>query len=547
MAIELANPEIVANDRQLDSLAQVINIEHEQCELMSNVIVFLTPKKIVSKVEIRSIKPNGVERLKDKIKKLGFQIDHPIRVYPVENGYRLISGNHRLQAAIEEKIESIPAIVVEPPANELDAIKQARECNEASETLVPSNFVDDAELIWRMLDEKDEDGKPKYKQQDVANALGWKTQVQIAQYKALQKICKNAWDVVITSFDKAVIDDENDAVIENITTVIKSDFSERILRNILDLKPGQQLELCRKLAKGKNGKGNTFGKKEFKSEAENYRVFNYLKSRVITELLKVIPTKDAAVYLKKAFSAIKTNKEYVNEWLTKSLKSTSEEEFKKTKFCKLIQALIDEWQKQASILIICKDIRGLTADDIATESIDCIITDPPYPENYIELFDTLGELAARVLKPGGSLIAMTGQLYLPQYIDNLSKHLTYHWALAYTTPGGQAAQIWNKEVNTFWKPLLWFVKGDRDGRWVSDVINTPVNANDKQHHHWGQSVNGMTAIVEKFSIPGDVVLDPFLGGGTTGYVCKTLNRKFIGVEIDEQVASEAKERIYGKH
>jgi site-specific DNA-methyltransferase (adenine-specific) len=156
----------------------------------------------------------------------------------------------------------------------------------------------------------------------------------------------------------------------------------------------------------------------------------------------------------------------------------------------------------------------------------------------------LGELADRVLKPGGSLIAMTGQLYLPRYLELLSKHLTYHWTLAYTTPGGQAVQVWNKEVNTFWKPLLWFVKGERDSRWVSDVINTPINANDKDHHHWGQGEAGMTAIVERFSNPGDVVLDPFLGGGTTGVVCKALKRTFIGVEIDCDVAEQATKRIH---
>jgi DNA modification methylase len=238
-----------------------------------------------------------------------------------------------------------------------------------------------------------------------------------------------------------------------------------------------------------------------------------------------------------AQQAIDTNGEYVDEYLKAKAPGP--------RFDKLIQAALDDWQQKSNVQIIIKDIRKLTAEDIPDESVDVIITDPPYPADYIELFDTLGELAARVLKPGGSLIAMTGQLYLPRYLELLSKHLTYHWTLAYTTPGGQAVQVWNKEVNTFWKPLLWFVKDERDGRWVSDVINTPVNANDKDHHHWGQGIDGMTAIVEKFSNPGDVILDPFLGGGTTGVAAKTMNRKFIGVEVDEEHAKKALERIHG--
>ena len=42
---------------------------------------------------------------------------------------------------------------------------------------------------------------------------------------------------------------------------------------------------------------------------------------------------------------------------------------------------------------------------------------------------------------------------------------------------------------------------------------------------------------------GDRVLDPFMGSGTTGVVCKKLNRDFIGIELDENYFNIAKERI----
>ena len=41
----------------------------------------------------------------------------------------------------------------------------------------------------------------------------------------------------------------------------------------------------------------------------------------------------------------------------------------------------------------------------------------------------------------------------------------------------------------------------------------------------------------------DIVLDPFMGSGTTGVVCKELNREFIGIEIVEEYFNIAKERI----
>jgi site-specific DNA-methyltransferase (adenine-specific) len=365
---------------------------------------------------------------------------------------------------------------------------------------------------------------------------GW-SRAQVSQYAMLNKICKEAWETIATSFQNTVAEDDDDAVAEIATGVAKSAFSENLLRNILDLHPSQQVELCGYLAKGKDKKGHAYNKAKFKQDAIWYRAFNILWDLADKQLSAAIPDPVCREYLAKVQGELKAHSEYTDEWLKNKAPGD--------KFNKLIQAQIDDWQQKNNVKIIVKDIRLLTADDIASESVDCIITDPPYPKGYIELFDDLGALAARVLKPGGSLVVMTGQLYLPSYIELLSKHLTYHWLLAYTTPGGQAVQVWNQEVNTFWKPLLWFVKDQRDARWVSDVINTPVNANDKQHHHWGQSEFGMSAIVDKFTNPGDVVLDPFLGGGTTGLVCKESGRKFIGVEIDENEAKKAIARIHG--
>lgn len=49
--------------------------------------------------------------------------------------------------------------------------------------------------------------------------------------------------------------------------------------------------------------------------------------------------------------------------------------------------------------------------------------------------------------------------------------------------------------------------------------------------------------IKSWSNEGDVVLDPFMGSGTTGIACKKLNRNFIGIELDEKYFNIAKERI----
>lgn len=180
---------------------------------------------------------------------------------------------------------------------------------------------------------------------------------------------------------------------------------------------------------------------------------------------------------------------------------------------------------------------------IADSSVDFIITDPPYPKEYLPLYEDLSALADRVLKPNGSLIVMCGQSYLPEVINNLCVHMKYHWTMAYCTPGGQSPQLFHKKVNTFWKPVLWFVKNEYNGDWIGDVLKSDVNDNDKRFHEWGQSFSGMKDIIERFTNPNDVILDPFLGGGTTGAVAVTMGRKFIGVDIDEKNVATSKERI----
>jgi len=58
----------------------------------------------------------------------------------------------------------------------------------------------------------------------------------------LNKINGEAWNIVATSFIDLVADDDDDAVAGNATTVAKTNFSERLLRNILDLHADQQLK-----------------------------------------------------------------------------------------------------------------------------------------------------------------------------------------------------------------------------------------------------------------------------------------------------------------
>ena len=53
----------------------------------------------------------------------------------------------------------------------------------------------------------------------------------------------------------------------------------------------------------------------------------------------------------------------------------------------------------------------------------------------------------------------------------------------------------------------------------------------------------MEYLVQTYTNEGDTVLDFTMGSGTTGVACKKLNRKFIGIELDNKYFNIAKERI----
>ena len=68
----------------------------------------------------------------------------------------------------------------------------------------------------------------------------------------------------------------------------------------------------------------------------------------------------------------------------------------------------------------------------------------------------------------------------------------------------------------------------------------PAKANG---HETPKPLELMKRIVEATSNPGDVILDPMMGSGTTGEACRMLGRRFIGIEKNERIFEMASRRI----
>ena len=185
---------------------------------------------------------------------------------------------------------------------------------------------------------------------------------------------------------------------------------------------------------------------------------------------------------------------------------------------------------------------GATSDRIADESVDLVFTDPPYDKDSAKLYGKAARVAARILKPGGSFIAYSGQKYLPDVYGWINQPaLRYWWTFCDLHAGGHQ-MLQKLGVRCGWKPIVWYVKGTRGD--VSEVLADVVSgAREKDDHEWQQAEVEARHFIEKLTFPGGLVVDFFLGSGTTKVAADKLGRRFIGFEINAETAAKAAKRI----
>lgn len=87
--------------------------------------------------------------------------------------------------------------------------------------------------------------------------------------------------------------------------------------------------------------------------------------------------------------------------------------------------------------------------------------------------------------------------------------------------------------------MRWNGRG-RAARWDAPAARWDPGG---QVHPCQKSVRLMRALLDDFTDPGELVCDPFAGGGTTAVACKELGRRFVGWEIEPGYHADALERI----
>lgn len=98
--------------------------------------------------------------------------------------------------------------------------------------------------------------------------------------------------------------------------------------------------------------------------------------------------------------------------------------------------------------------------------------------------------------------------------------------------GAEGIAIWHARSNN----LVWNSGGKR-GLWTHGVERA------ERHHPTPKPLPLMLELLQDFTLPGEIILDPFCGSGTTGVAALRLGRTFIGIEKDEQYAQVARDRL----
>jgi len=467
----------------------------------------ILPRDVLIPNPIREIRKSALEKIKQRILADGFNPAKPLSVKAIfqdgKTKYLICDGNHRFKVCKELNIKKIPCFVYDNHVNE---VKIAVRCNQDEDTYAPNDLFD----FLSIIDNLRKQGKT---QKEIAEELGWSRE----KVKDYSRVISHVGAEILDFAKKYQIG----RAPQDGANAPTFNFTEGWFRDsgIYDLPPHRQMELLKWFIEEKKCKVN--GKSKIREYAQKLKEkeewIQYVKENLL-------------------------DKEKLNEFI-EYIENSSFSNFESVK--KAVEFENGKFLKTQQVKVIHGDFREV-GKEIEDESIDLIITDPPYGKEYLPLWDDLGKLAKRVLKPGGFLVAYSGQYHILEVLDMLKKHLSYYWILAVQHTGSTHI-INHKNIMSYWKPILVFYKEPLQKlKTFPDFIR---GEKDKKYHEWGQSVSEVRKLIKYFSNYGDIILDPFSGSGTTLIGALLEERRAIGIEIEEKYVKIIKGRLqeYASH
>ena len=219
------------------------------------------------------------------------------------------------------------------------------------------------------------------------------------------------------------------------------------------------------------------------------------------------------------------------------------------------EELRKEWGTELGQMWQCGDHRVICGDctDPAVvsrvmqgEKADISITDPPYNvnEDYEGYDDALTEDEYKkntvawfslLQKHSKDQIVTPGCYNLARWLRLFDPYHVAPWIKTNSMTNGKVSRFW------CWEPILFFGKSKRARS--NDVFDSPIGSQKGVGGHpCPKPLKLWADLIENYSDKSGVVLDSFLGSGTTMIACENLGRKCRGVEVDPGYVAVCLER-----
>jgi len=182
-------------------------------------------------------------------------------------------------------------------------------------------------------------------------------------------------------------------------------------------------------------------------------------------------------------------------------------------------------------------------------SVDAVITDPPYGVSYVggASFNRYG---GNTKHHGVKIIGDDVQFDPRPFLNYQTVILFGANNFSHLLPASRGWIYWDKRPgmkrNDFGDGELIWTNQDRVIRKIEYMWNGVLRdgqVGDEHYHPTEKPVGLMAWLLQEYTNPGDTILDPFMGSGTTGVACMQLGRRFIGIEISPAYHAIASRRI----
>lgn len=186
-------------------------------------------------------------------------------------------------------------------------------------------------------------------------------------------------------------------------------------------------------------------------------------------------------------------------------------------------------------------------DGLPDESVEAVITDPPYYRKYQQCYVDCYRCSARVLRPHGDLLMIMGHYWLDPFnpMGPRAEGMVYRWTLAMFQGEGAYPRLPNRHRNmaVTYKPIGWWYKWGAKGDNFAGVVDSYQNPPPVKGHEWEQSEAWAQFCVDHLYFRSGVIVDPMVGSGTMAVEALRRGYRAIVGDVDQRAIDMTWSRV----